>query len=263
MRPHEHALERLGGLPGGEQVRQGVRDRRGARVRERAECDLRRVPQQQRRDDRQDREQDPIRLAHVRATEPIGLLDLADVEGDADADGDHRREQVGQEREPRGMAEDRQRPVGVHDRQHGLDDRGEQHEEPPEDEGVHRARQRLLEELALPEHLRELASRADVESVGPGRGASGADHRPPHPGAPHEDDDGDREDRGERDGAQELARLRTSSVRAGTIWNRSPTMPRSAIRRIGASASLLIATMCFAPFMPTTCCSAPLMPAAM
>ena len=128
---------------------------------------------------------------------------------------------------------------------------------------MHRAGQRLLEELALAEHLGELATRPGAEPVGAGGGPGGADQGPPHPRSPYEDDDGHREDHGERDGAQELARLRTSSVSAGTIWNRSPTTPRSAIRRIGASASLLIATMRFAPFMPTTCCSAPLIPAAM
>ena len=47
-----------------------------------------------------------------------------------------------------------------------------------------------------------------------------------------------------------------------TLWT-SPTMPRSEIEKIGASLSLLIATMFFEPFMPTMCCVAPEMPAAM
>ena len=128
---------------------------------------------------------------------------------------------------------------------------------------MHHAGQGLLEELALPEHLHELPSGARA-GLGGARGRTGrAQQRHPRARPPREDDDRDREDRGEREGAQELARRRTSSVSAGTIWNRSPTTPRSAIFRIGASASLLIATIRFAPFIPTTCCSAPLIPAAM
>ena len=40
-------------------------------------------------------------------------------------------------------------------------------------------------------------------------------------------------------------------------------MPRSAIEKIGASGSLLMAMMFFEPFMPTMCWVAPEMPAAM
>src|ERR1051326_7953325 len=54
----------------------------------------------------------------------------------------------------------------------------------------------------------------------------------------------------------------TSSVSAGTIWKRSPTTPRSATRKIGASGSLLIATMCFDDDIPARCWIAPEMPAA-
>ena len=73
------------------------------------------------------------------------------------------------------------------------------------------------------------------------------------------DDDG-REGRG---GYEPVRRFSISSVRAGTTLNRSPTTPRSAIFRIGASGSFVIATIRFAPFMPTRCCSAPLIPAQM
>ena len=40
---------------------------------------------------------------------------------------------------------------------------------------------------------------------------------------------------------------------AGTISNRSPTMPKSATSKIGASGSLLMATIVLAPFIPTRC----------
>ena len=49
----------------------------------------------------------------------------------------------------------------------------------------------------------------------------------------------------------------------GSTLCTSPTMPRSAIEKIGASASLLMAMMFFEPFMPTMCWVAPEMPAAM
>jgi hypothetical protein len=47
-----------------------------------------------------------------------------------------------------------------------------------------------------------------------------------------------------------------------TLWT-SPTTPRSAIEKIGASLSLLMAMMFLAPFMPTMCCVAPEIPQAM
>lgn len=54
-----------------------------------------------------------------------------------------------------------------------------------------------------------------------------------------------------------------ASMRAGiTLWT-SPTMPRSATAKIGASGSLLMAMMFLEPFMPTRCCVAPEIPAAM
>ena len=53
-----------------------------------------------------------------------------------------------------------------------------------------------------------------------------------------------------------------ASIRAGRTLCTSPTMPRSATPKIGASWSLLMATMFFEPFMPTMCCVAPEMPQA-
>ena len=66
----------------------------------------------------------------------------------------------------------------------------------------------------------------------------------------------------QRQRAQELLRRFNSCVRAGTTWKRSPTTPRSDSPKMGASASLLMATIRFAPFIPTTCWVAPLMPTA-
>ena len=58
-------------------------------------------------------------------------------------------------------------------------------------------------------------------------------------------------------------RERTSWISWGTILCTSPTTPRSAILKMGASGSLLMAMMVRAPFMPTVCCMAPEIPSAM
>lgn len=63
--------------------------------------------------------------------------------------------------------------------------------------------------------------------------------------------------------AAQPLRAFSSSMSLGSTLSVSPTMPRSASLKIGASGSLLIATMFLAPFMPTVCCMAPLMPQAM
>lgn len=57
--------------------------------------------------------------------------------------------------------------------------------------------------------------------------------------------------------------LSRAAINAGrTLWT-SPTTPKSAIEKIGASGSLLMAMIVVLSFMPTTCCIAPEMPAAM
>ena len=53
------------------------------------------------------------------------------------------------------------------------------------------------------------------------------------------------------------------SVSSGTTLKRSPTRPKSAIWKIGASSSLLMATITFESFMPARCWMAPEMPMAM
>src|SRR3954452_12656351 len=65
-----------------------------------------------------------------------------------------------------------------------------------------------------------------------------------------------------RDLGQPL-RLVISSVSCGATWNRSPTTPKSAISKIGASGSLLIATIVLDVCMPARCWIAPEMPTAM
>src|SRR4051794_10289056 len=52
------------------------------------------------------------------------------------------------------------------------------------------------------------------------------------------------------------------SVSSGTSLNKSPTRPRSATWKIGASSSLLMATISLESFMPARCWIAPDMPMA-
>ena len=226
------------------------------------ERDPARVPQQQRRDDPEDREEDPIRLLHVRAAEPVRPLDLPYREPDRDPDDNEGREEILEEREPGHVPEVGERPTAVDRREHRLDDRRQQDEESPEDERVHHARGGLLEELALPQHVGELAARPGPRSIRTQGRPRRAQDLEPRAGVPPEQGDRHGQDDREGEGAQEPLRRRISSVRAGSTWNRSPTTPRSAMARSGASASLLIATIRFAPFIPTMCCSAPLIPAA-
>ena len=54
-----------------------------------------------------------------------------------------------------------------------------------------------------------------------------------------------------------------ASVSAGTITNKSPTTPYRACVKIGASASLLMATISLAFLIPTKCWIAPEIPQAM
>ncbi len=67
----------------------------------------------------------------------------------------------------------------------------------------------------------------------------------------------------ERGGDHERQRALSASMSLGTTLCTSPTTPRSAMPKIGASPSLLTQTMLSEPFMPTMCWVAPEMPSAM
>ena len=54
-----------------------------------------------------------------------------------------------------------------------------------------------------------------------------------------------------------------ASISLGTTLCTSPTIPRSATEKMGASRSLFTATMFFDPFIPTRCWVAPEIPRAM
>ena len=117
-----------------------------------ARGDASRVPAEQRQDDERDHQQDEVGFAEVRAVEARRSHDLADPDGGHDT-GEHREdEDVDQRHEPALRPEPRERPVAVDGRDHRHDDRREEHEEAPEDRGMHRAGQQPLEQLALSEH---------------------------------------------------------------------------------------------------------------
>src|SRR5579885_2197622 len=62
--------------------------------------------------------------------------------------------------------------------------------------------------------------------------------------------------------AYECLSFFSSSTVSGTALNRSATSPKSATLKIGASGSLLIATMVLESFIPARCWIAPEMPTA-
>jgi GNAT superfamily N-acetyltransferase len=99
--------------------------------------------------------------------------------------------------------------------------------------------------------------RVDWTKTASGR-ADRADYSPPVQGLARSDMS--RAPRRRRHAAYEPLRSFTSAVSCGTIVCRSPTTPKSLKSKIGALASLLIATITWELCMPTLCWIAPLTP---
>ena len=126
-------------------------------------------------------------------------------------------------------------------------------DEPPEDECVRKARQRpFLDRLPLQDDVDQKAPDTEggiveTERVGSSRDETDAcrDLRRERADEPEDEQPEDQRRRG--------TYSFSAVIIAGTISNRSPTMPKSATSKIGASGSLLMATMVLAPFMPTRC----------
>ena len=130
----------------------------------------------------------------MAADEPLGPLHEPDPQRHADADEHQRAEDVLDEPEPARAPDPRQGEVRVDDLAHRLGDRGEEHEEAPEDEGVHEAGCEPLEELALGQHVGALTgdpSRQVAASVhGPAKGVqTGEQARPAREQPAREEDD--------------------------------------------------------------------------
>jgi hypothetical protein len=190
------------------------------------------VPEQERGDDAGDEREDEVGLAEVTALETTRALDLPDRERGHDADQDERDEHVDEELEPALALEPEERRLR---REHGVaiddpDDRqqdgGEEHEEAPEDEGVHEARPEALQELPLAEDDRRLVARAPLEIVEAIDGLPHADeaHEEEHsaPGEPAARHDGRGKGDGRDCGAYCPRAFRSSALTAGTTSCRSP-----------------------------------------
>src|SRR5918996_1097256 len=82
-------------------------------------------------------------------SEPFVPAHLPEVDGHLDADEHQDREHVLEQPEPAGPPDHRDGEPRVEDLAEGLDDRGQQDQEPPEDEGMHQPRAEALEQLPL------------------------------------------------------------------------------------------------------------------
>ena len=96
----------------------------------------------------------------MAAFESPRALHLADPQLREHADEDEHRKHIDEQRVPALMAEPRQRRMRVHHADQRDQDRRRQHEEAPEDEGVHEAGTEPLQQLALTEHDRHLVADA-------------------------------------------------------------------------------------------------------
>ena len=85
---------------------------------------------------------------------------------DDDADEHEDAEEVDEEEEPPLVPEPRQRPVGVDGAEERHDDRREEDDEAPEDEGVDQPGAEALEELPLPEDDRRLVAHPAADLAG-------------------------------------------------------------------------------------------------
>ena len=235
VRPHEDALEDLGGRVVAEESRQRVRHGRPARrPGVQIERDERRVPEDQRRDDPRDQQEDEIRFTEVRALEPAGSLNLANSEGSQDTEEHERCEDVDEERvpalalEPPERRARRQRLLAIDDRRDRHEDRREEDEEAPEDEGVHEAGAEPLQQLPLAEDDGRLVADAlwDVRDALDGLARAHEPEKEERPPSEQPARDPDRNEerecgRGAGGRAQPLA-FRSSAEIAGTTSCRSP-----------------------------------------
>ena len=187
------------------------------------ESDLARVPEKKRDHDAGDEQEDHVGLAHVAAGEPPWPLHLADDEC-GDHAGEHEEsEDVDEERIPALAAEPWQRGVLVDDADHRDEDGREQHDEAPEDRGMHKARQQALQQLALSDDDDCFSARASWDVVETRGRLAHPDEAIQKHGAPAGEHAGNGE-RGRQDGRRHWIHLslRSSAEIAGTTSRRSP-----------------------------------------
>jgi hypothetical protein len=178
------------------------------------------VPTEERQDDERDHDEDHVGFAEVRPHEPRRAHHLTNP-CSGDHTGEHSEdEHVDQGHEPALRPEPRQRPLAVHCGEHRHHDRRKEHEETPEDHGVHDARQQALQELLLAEHDRRLVANATRDVVRPFERLRSADEAPEEERAPREQRPGDSERRRQHDRARDRGydsrAFLSSAVIAGT-----------------------------------------------
>ena len=150
-------VQRLGDGPGGERPR--------VRVRERASVHLRAPVDEQRHDDGGDHGQDHPGGPRVRAGEARGAALLVRIvaepdDRECDDAGQHTHgEQILDEPDGRPVPDAGDGEGPLKERPVRLDDRQQQDDESPEGRRVGRAWDRPLQQLALPDHLRQLGFR--------------------------------------------------------------------------------------------------------
>jgi hypothetical protein len=110
-----------------------------------------------------------------------------------------------------------------------LDDRRQQNEESPEDEGVHRARHEALEQLPLPEHHYALPLQTNREILRPSNGTPEQDEAGDAPRPPHEEHPGEADDCDEHGGADEHG----PSLCAGPSGGAPGSIGRGVLRSCG------------------------------
>jgi hypothetical protein len=157
----------------------------------------------------------------MRAAEPLGPDDLPDHRGGGHSREDEHAEDVREPAKPLLVTEPRQLRAPVDRGDHGHQDRRQQDQESPEDEGVHQAGDEALQQLSLAEDDLELraglARRLLAAVVGDGvRDEAVEEHATP-PRA----DAGERHQRDEGERAYGFA-FRSSALIAGTTSCRSP-----------------------------------------
>src|SRR5581483_7928695 len=185
--------------------------------------------------DRSDQREDEVRLTEMRPGEPRRPHDLADDDRGRDAGEHEHGKDVGDVAIP-----ERRVLSSARDVDRGEDDRREEDDEAPEDERVHEPRHEPLEELALAEDDLRLGGHARGHIARPvGRPRACDDPRQEERTA-REDPAGDEDERREPDRAYPRT-LRSSALIAGTTSCRSPITAESALAKIGASGSVLMA----------------------
>ncbi len=129
------------------------------------ERDLRGATEQDREHDRRDREEDVLGFLGVTALETAGPLNPPNVEGGQDS-SQHGNDEEILDRAQRAPSSDQWDMEAVLvNRAEGLHDGGEEDEETPEDEEVHEAGPRPLQELPLTEDHHQLLSDLEPDRV--------------------------------------------------------------------------------------------------